>query len=62
MRFTDSSVIIDCRDLAEKRRYAVEIGPKPSSTFSSSLLSEGLKLMREVKFKPPANPIRKDLG
>jgi hypothetical protein len=62
MRFTDSSVIINCRDLTAGRSHIVEIGPMPSSIFFSSLLYEGLRLMEGVELKPPADPIRKDLG
>jgi hypothetical protein len=62
MRFTALSVVLSCIDLTAGRKYAIEIGPRPSAIFFSSLLSDGLKLMKGVKFKPPMEPLRKDLG
>ena len=62
MRFTALSVVLSCRGVAAGRQYAIEIGPKPSAIFFSSLLSDGLKLMKEARFKPPIEPLRKDLG
>ena len=62
MRFTALSVVLSCRDVAAGRQYAIEIGPRPSALFFSSLLSDGFKLMKGVRFKPPRSPLRKDLG
>ena len=44
--------------MAAGRQYVIDIGPRPSAIFFSSLLSDGLKLMKEARFKPPIEPLR----